>query len=118
MATTLNLVELADPFDVSVQRKLRGSGARAANGTWQIDYYSTTLMKDAVTVKWRLLTSTERNTIVTQVQNAIATARTLVLPDGESISVYFSPDSPLNETKVRTGSGIKYNLDVVFTEAT
>ena len=117
MATTLNAVTLADPFDVSVQRKLRGSGARSANGTLQIDYYSTTLVKDVVTVKWRLLTSTDRNTIINQVQNAIATARDLVLPDGETISVYFSPDSPLNETKVKTGVGIRYNVDVTFTEA-
>lgn len=117
MATTLNAVTLADPFDVQIIRKMRGSAARAADGTFNIDYYSSTLIRD-ISIKWRLLTSTERNTIVTQVQNAITAARTLVLPDSDSISVYFNPDAQFNETKVRTGSGIRYNLDVQFTEAT
>lgn len=117
MATTLNSVTLVDPFDVQITRILRGSGTRSANGTFQVDYYSTTLIRE-ISVKWRLLTSTERNTIITQVQNAISAARTLVLPDSDSISVYFDPNGQFNETKVRTGSGIRYNLDVRFVEAT
>lgn len=117
MATTLNAVTLVDPFDVSITRNLRGSGSRSANGTFNMDYYSTTLIRD-ISMKWRLLTPTERNTIVTQVENAISAARTLVLPDSDSISVYFNPEGQFNETKVLTGSGIRYNLDVQFTEAT
>lgn len=117
MATTLNSVTLADPFDVQINRILRGSGSRAANGTFQIDYYSTTLIRE-VSVKWRLLTSTERNTIITQIQDAIANARTLVLPDSDSLSVHFDPNGQFNEVKVKTGVGIRYNLDVRFVEAT
>ena len=116
MATTLNSVALVDPFDVQVIRKLRGSGQRAANGTYNVDYFSTTLYRE-ISVKWRLLTPSERNTIITQIENAIATARTLVLPDGDSVSVFFNPESQFNETKVLTGSGIRYNMDVQFLEA-
>lgn len=117
MTTTLNAVSLVDPFDVQIVRKLRGSGSRAANGTYNIDYYSTTLVRE-ISVKWRMLTSTERNTIITQVQDAIANARTLVLPDSDSISVRFNPDGQFNETKVKSGLGIRYNMDVQFIEAT
>lgn len=116
MTTTLNAVLLADPFDVQIIRKLRGSGGRSANGTYNVDYFSTTLYRE-ISVKWRLLNPSERSTIITQVQNAIATARSLVLPDGDTISVFFNAESQFNETKVLTGSGIRYNIDLQFLEA-
>lgn len=117
MATTLNGTTLVDPYDVQITRKLRGSGQRSANGVFNIDYYSTTLIRE-ISVKWRMLTVTERNTIITQVENAISTARTLVLPDSDSVSVYFNPEAQFNETKVKSGLGMRYNLDVQFIEAT
>lgn len=116
MSTTLNSVTIASPFEVQVIRKLRGSGSRAANGTYNMDYYSSTLIRD-ISLKWRALTPTERNDIIQQVQNAITAARTLTLPDGDSISVYFDPNASFNETKIKTSFGTRYNLDIQFTEA-
>jgi len=115
MATTLNGTTLADPYDVEITRKARGNSSRSANWTYHIDVYSTTLLRE-ISLKWRLITVTQRNTILSQVANAMTTARTLVLEDGDSISVYYDSSSDITETKVITGLGIRYNIEVRFTE--
>lgn len=117
MTTTLNSVTLAEPFDVNYNKKLQGSGQKAANGTWQIDAFSVTLKAETINIKWRILTSTQRNTILTQAQDAISNARTLVLPDGQSFSVYFNPQGAFVETKINTAAGIRYNIELSFVEA-
>ena len=115
MATTLNGVTLADPFDVQITRKARGNSSRSANWTYNVDVYSSTPLRE-ITLKWRLITVSQRNTILTQVSNATTTARTLILEDSDSISVYYDVNSEITETKVKTGLGIRYNLEVRFTE--
>jgi hypothetical protein len=115
MATTLNGVTLADPFDVQITRKARGNSSRSANWTYNVDVYSSTPLRE-ITLKWRLITVSQRNTILTQVSNATTTARTLILEDSDSISVYYDVNSEITETKVITGLGIRYNLEVRFTE--
>jgi len=115
MATTLNGVTLANPFDVQITRKARGNSSRSANWTYNVDVYSSTPLRE-ITLKWRLITVSQRNTILTQVSNATTTARTLILEDSDSISVYYDVNSEITETKVITGLGIRYNLEVRFTE--
>jgi hypothetical protein len=115
MATTLNGVTLADPFDVQITRKTRGNSSRSANWTYNVDVYSSTPLRE-ITLKWRLITVSQRNTILAQVSNATTTARTLILEDSDSINVYYDTNSETTETKVITGLGIRYNLEVRFTE--
>lgn len=117
MATTLNSVTLADPYDVVISREMIGGAKEAANGVKILDYASSTL-KAKLSLRWRLLTSTERNTIITQIQNAITASRTLVLPDGRSFTVWFDPERQPTETTINRGvAGYFYNLEASFMEA-
>lgn len=117
MTTSLNSVTLAEPYDMAISREMIGGVKEAANGTKIIDYVSSTL-KHRISLRWRLITATERNTIITQIQNAITASRTLVLPDGRSMTVWFDPERQPTETAVNRGSaGIVYNLEVGFMEA-
>jgi hypothetical protein len=117
MATTLNGTTLVDPYEVITTREMIGGVKEAANGTKLIDYASSTLKK-RVSMRWRLLTVTERNTIITQIQNAITASRTLILPNGESITVWFNPEQQPTETIINRGvAGYFYNLEAAFMEA-
>ena len=115
MATTLNSVTIADPFEITIESSVLGTTKRSANGTILTDYV-TTIMQKSIAMNWRLLTSTERNTLITQIELAIGTARTLVLPDGRSISVVFPADSKVSETEVRYAAGWYYNVSATFME--
>ena len=115
MATYLNEVLIADPYEITVDSEVLGSTKRAANGTILTDYI-TTIMQKKITMNWRLISSADRDEIVSGCENAIGTARTLVLPDSRSISVYFPADAAIVETEVRTPGGWLYNIQATFME--
>lgn len=115
MATTINGTSVLDPYQVSITRQMIGGGERSANGTFLLDYASTTL-KRKVVLSWRLLTSAQRTSILAKVADCITAARTLVLPDSTSITVIYDPDTEPTETMVRDFEGFKYNLQVAFVE--
>lgn len=118
MATTLHSIIIADPFDQSIEREANASSGRSANGTLHIDYFSTNLDGTVkIKLKWRLLTSTQRNTLKTRLEDCIANTRTLVLPDSQSFSVRLDPESAITEVTVRSGNTWKYNIDAVFIKA-
>lgn len=117
MSTTINGgTPIADPFQISVTHEMLGGGKRSANGTYLLDYTSTTL-KRKVVLSWRLLTSAEKAAIMAKVALCIQGARTMVLPDSTSIDVFYDPSSQPTETTIRDASGYKYNLQIAFVEA-
>jgi hypothetical protein len=81
-----------------------------------VDYYSTT-PKYKIKLQWRLLTSAERSTLHTQLNNCVGAARTLVLPDARSFSVYLDLEGDVTETVIRDATGYKYNVAASFIEA-
>lgn len=115
MATTLNGTVLVDPYEISIDSSILGATKRSANGTILTDYI-TTITQKKLALSWRMLTGTERNTIVSACELAIGTPRTLVLPDSRSISVVMSAEASLIETEVRTATGWFYNLQVNLME--
>lgn len=116
MATTLNGQTIADPYDYQARFEYLGSQRRSANGTVLLDYFSST-PKHKITLQWRLLTSAERTVLVNQLNNAVVAARTLVLPDGRSFSVFLEVGGDVTETMVRTYNAYLYNLSATFIEA-
>jgi len=91
MATTIDGgAAIADPFQVSITHEMLGGGKRSANGTYLLDYSSTSL-KRKVVLSWRLLTSAERTAIFAKIALCIQSARVLVLPDSTSITVFYDP---------------------------
>lgn len=115
MTTTLNSVGLPDPYEVSITSKMLGTTKRSANGTIMTDYVTTILQKD-IKVNWRLINSTDRDLILAGCENAITTARALVLPGYSSMQVLFPSDSAVVQTEVRSSGTWLYNLDVTFFE--
>lgn len=116
MATTLNNQTIADPYDYQARLEYLGSQRRSANGTVLLDYFSST-PKLKITMQWRLLTSAQRTTLLTQLNNAVAQARTLVLPDSRSVSVYLDVSGEVTETMIRNRTGHLYNMAATFIEA-
>lgn len=116
MTTTLNSVTIPDPYDYSAALERMGSMRRSANGTIMVDYFQSA-PKLKIKLQWRLLTSTERNTLYTQLNNCVTAARTLVLPDGRSFSVWLDMETEATEILIRDASGYKYNLSASFIEA-
>ena len=116
MTTTLNAVPIADPYDFSANLERLGSIRRSANGTVLSDYFSTT-PKYKITLQWRLLTSSDRSTLATQLNNCVSAARALVLPDGRTFSVWLDLDSDVTESVIRDATGYKYNVSASFIEA-
>ncbi len=117
MATTINGgTPIADPFQVSITHELIGGGTRSSNGTYLLDYASTTL-KRKVVLSWRLLTSAERTAIFAKIALCIAASYALVLPDSTSITVFYNPEAEPVETVIKDAVGYKYNLQVTFVEA-
>lgn len=115
MTTKINTVPVADPFDYQANLEILGASQRSANGTWLIDYFSTT-PKYKVTLQWRLLTLAERNSIITQCTNAITASRALEIPDGRIFTVFLDLGANITETMLRDAGGYKYNLTVSFVE--
>ena len=116
MATTLNGQTIADPYDYQARLEYLGSQRRSANGTILLDYFSST-PKLKITMQWRLLTSAERATLLTQLNNTVTQARTLVLPDSRSVSVYLDVSGEVTETMIRNPTGHLYNMAATFLEA-
>lgn len=116
MATTLNSQTITDPYDYQARLEYLGSQRRSANGTVLLDYFSST-PKLKITMQWRLLTSAERATLLTQLNNAVTQARTLVLPDSRSVSVYLDVSGEVTETMIRNSTGHLYNMAATFIEA-
>lgn len=116
MATTLNSITIADPFDFNANLEHLGSLRRSANGTILVDYYSTT-PKYKIKLQWRMLTSAERTTLMTQINACVSGARTLVLPDTRSFSVWLDVEADVTEIVLRDATGYKYNVSASFIEA-
>lgn len=116
MATTLNGTSIADPFEFSATLERLGSHRRSANGTLMVDYFQTA-PKYNIKIQWRLLTSSERALIQTELNNCIVSAKTLVLPDGRSFSVILDMNTDVTETIIRDAVGYKYGLSVSLLEA-
>ncbi len=116
MATTINAQTIADPYQISISREMIGGGGRSSNGTYMLDYASTTL-KRVVTMSWRLITAAERTSILARIAECIAASRALVLPDGTSITVFYNPEVEPVETMVKDAVGYKYNFQAAFVEA-
>ena len=115
MATTLNAVPIADPYEIDVEYKSLSSVERSVNGTLHVDYFSTSLDDDVkLKLKWRLITSESLSTLKTQVEGAIGNNRTLVLPDGLSFSVRFDPETAFVRLPVRSGGTFLYNVECGF----
>lgn len=116
MATTLNSISIADPYEFNSSLERLGSFRRSANGTVLVDYYSTT-PKYKIKLQWRLLTSAERSTLMTQINTCVSGARTLVLPDTRSFTVWLDVESDVTEVVLRDATGYKYNVSATFIEA-
>lgn len=116
MATTLNGQTIADPYDFQANLEYLGSQRRSVNGTILLDYFSST-PKYKITMQWRLLTSSQRSTLQTQLNNAVTAPRTLVLPDGRSFSVFLDVGGDVAETMIRTSNSYLYNISATFLEA-
>lgn len=116
MATTLNGQTIADPYDYQANLEYLGSQRRSVNGTMLVDYFSST-PKYKITMQWRLLTSSQRTALQAQLNNAVTAARTLVIPDGRSFSVFLDVGGDVAETMVRTSNTYLYNISATFLEA-
>jgi hypothetical protein len=116
MATSLNGMPIADPFDFNATLERLGSHRRSANGTLMVDYFQTA-PKYSIKLQWRLLTSAERSLIQTELNNCITAPRTLVLPDGRSFSVVLDMNTDVTETIIREPTGYRYGLSVSLLEA-
>lgn len=116
MTTTINAISVADPYDFSANLERLGSIRRSANGTVMVDYFSTT-PKYKIKLQWRLLTSGDRSTLMTQLNSCVSAARTLVLPDARSFSVWLDLEGDVTETVIRDATGYKYNVAATFIEA-
>ncbi len=115
MATTLNSVTIADPYEVNVEYKSLSAAERSINGTLHFDYFSTSLDNNvALKLKWRLITSASLTTLKAQLEGAIANNRTLVLPDALTFTVRLDPESPLVRLPVRSGGTFLYNVECGF----
>lgn len=115
MATTLNSVTIADPYEVNVEYKSLSAVERSINGTLHTDYFSTSLDDDVkLKLKWRLITSANLATLKTQVEGTIGNNRTLALPDGTSFSVRFDADTAFVRLPVRSGGTFLYNVECGF----
>ena len=113
--TTLNAQTLAEPYDYQADLQYLGSQRRSVNGTILLDYFSST-PKRKITLQWRSLTASQRGIIITQLNNAVTQARTLVIPNGDSFSVVLDVTSDVKETMVRQANGYLYNISATFVE--
>lgn len=113
---TINGVNVVDPFDVSITRTELASLSRSINGTQYVEYFDSTLNKNiTIACQWRTITSSDRNTLKTQLESCISTARNIVLPDSNvAYSMRLSPDVPVVETIVRVAGGWRYNVQASF----
>lgn len=116
MTTTINGTPVADPYDFAATLERLGSIRRSANGTILVDYFSTS-PKYKIKLQWRLLTSSERATLAAQLNSCVSGARTLLLPDARSFSVWLDLESEVTETVIRDAAGYKYNVAATFIEA-
>lgn len=116
MTTTINAISVADPYEFSANIERLGSLRRSANGTVLLDYYVTT-PKYKIKLQWRLLDSSQRSTLMTQLTACMTGSRPLVLPDGRTFTVYLDIESDITETVIRDAIGYKYNLSATFIEA-
>jgi hypothetical protein len=116
MATQINGVTVAEPFDFSASIERMGSIKRSVNGTILLDYFATQ-PKYKIKLQWRLLTSAERSTLYSQFTACITGARTLLIPDGRSFTVYLDMEADITETIIRDAVGYKYNVTANFIEA-
>ena len=106
---------IADPFEVTIRRVMRGGAKRSQNGTYHLDYFSTTFKRTA-SLKWRVITAAQRDAILAKAQLCMSAARTMVLPDGTSFSVWYDAENEPIETVIRDATGYKYNLELTFIE--
>jgi hypothetical protein len=116
MTTKINTVDVVDPYDFSATIERMGSLRRSANGTVMLDYFTTT-PKYKIKLQWRLLTSGDRSTLMTQLTSCVTGARALLLPDGRTFTVYLDIETDITETLIRDAGGYKYNLSASFIEA-
>ena len=116
MATTINSIAVADPFDFSANLERLASVRRSANGTILMDYFSTA-PKYKIKLQWRLLTSAERTTLMTQLNACVSGSRPLALPDGRTFTVWLDVESDVTEVVLRDATGYKYNVSAAFIEA-
>ena len=116
MTTTLNGQTIADPYDYQAKLEYLGSQRRSVNGTILLDYFSNT-PKRKITLQWRLLSSSERSALITQLNNAVTQAQTLVVPDGGSFSVFLDVNGDVTETMIKTSNSYLYNIPATFIEA-
>lgn len=116
MTTKINAVDVADPYDFAANIERMGSLRRSANGTVMLDYFTTT-PKYKIKLQWRLLTSAERATLMTQITTCVTGSRPLLLPDGRTFTVYLDVESDITETIIRDAGGYKYNVAASFIEA-
>lgn len=114
--TYINSVEVPDPYDFSANIERLGSLRKSANGTVMLDYYVTT-PKYKIKLQWRLLTSAERSTLMTQLTACMTGSRPLVLPDGRTFTVWLDIESDITESVIRDAIGYKYNISANFVEA-
>lgn len=116
MTTKINTVDVVDPYDFSASIERMGSIRRSVNGTVMVDYF-TTAPKYKIKLQWRLLDSTQRASLMTQLTSCITGARALLLPDGRTFTVYLDIETDITETLIRDAGGYKYNLSASFIEA-
>ncbi len=113
MTMTIHGTTVPDPSSKSIEYLSNSSAARSANGTLHVDYYNTTLYRK-IKLEWKLVTSSERSTLLTILADCISNTRTIVLSDGETFSVRLDPDSAITDLTVRSGSVYLYNLAATF----
>lgn len=112
----INTVDVADPHDIQITRAELASLSRSIDGTQYVETFNATLDKNiTIACQWRAITSTDRNTLKTQLEACISTARQVVLPDTNTVyTVRISPESPVIETIVRVSNGWRYNIQASF----
>jgi hypothetical protein len=113
---TINGTDVVDPYDVQITRNELASLSRSIDGTQYIESFDSTLDKNiSIACQWRVITANERNTLKTQLEGCISTARAVVFPDGNtSYSLRLNPETPVVETIVRVSGGWRYNVQVSF----
>ena len=115
MTTTLNGTTVTDPFEINIEFSYLGTTKRAANGTIINDYLYNAVQRK-ITMNWRLITGTERDTIVAKCKQAMVSAVPIVIPDGRTITAWFPADNPIVETQVRSSGTYLFNIQVTFLE--
>lgn len=113
---TINGTNVVDPFDVQITRAELASLSRSIDGTQYVESFNSTLDRNVnIVCQWRTITSAERNTLKTQLEDCISTARTIVLPDtNTNYTMRLAPETPVIETIVRVAGGWRYNVQAAF----